>query len=39
MSLSEFRRLAWATANDAAHELGWIKSCDELHGAANQAGS
>jgi hypothetical protein len=39
MSLSEFRSLAWAAANDAAHQLGWIKSCDELHSAAKRAGS
>ena len=30
MSLSEFRNLAWAAANEAAHQLGWIKGCDEL---------
>lgn len=39
MTLSEFRNLAWAAANDAARELGWIKSCDELHGAARLAGT
>ena len=39
ISLSEFRNLAWAAANEAAHQLGWIKSCDELHGAAKRAGS
>jgi hypothetical protein len=38
ITLSEFR-LAWAAANDAARELGWIKSCDELHGAARLAGT
>ena len=36
MSLSEFRSLAWAAANDAAQQLGWIKSCDELHRAAKR---
>jgi hypothetical protein len=36
MSLSEFRSLAWAAANDAAHQLGWIKSCDELHKAVKR---
>jgi hypothetical protein len=39
MSLSEFRSLAWAAANEAAHELGWIKGCDELHRAAKRAGN
>jgi hypothetical protein len=34
MTLSEFRKAAWAAANDAARELGWIKSCGELHQAA-----
>ena len=38
ISLSEFRSLAWTAATDAAHQLGWIKSCDELHRAAKQAG-
>ena len=36
--LSEFRNLAWAAANDTARQFGWIKSCDELHGAAELAG-
>jgi hypothetical protein len=34
MTLSEFRNLAWAAANETARGLGWIKSCDELHRAA-----
>ena len=38
ITLSEFRNLAWAAANEAAHQLGWIKSCDELHRAAKRAG-
>jgi hypothetical protein len=38
ISLSEFRNLAWAAANEAARELGWIKSCDELHRAAKRTG-
>ena len=38
ISLSEFRSLAWSVAN-AAHQLGWIKSCDELHRAAKRAGT
>lgn len=38
MTLSEFRNEAWTAANDAARQLGWIKSCDELHGEAKLAG-
>ena len=26
-------------ANEAAQQLGWIKSCDELHRAAKRAGN
>jgi len=37
--IGEFRSLAWAAANEAAHQLGWIKSCDELHRTAKRAGS
>ena len=37
MSLSEFRSLAWAAANEAAHQLGWIKSYEELHRVAKRA--
>jgi hypothetical protein len=39
ITLSEFRNLAWAAANETARQLGWIKSCDELHRAAKRAGS
>jgi len=39
ITFSEFRSLAWAAANEAAHQLGWIKSCDELHRAAKRVGS
>jgi hypothetical protein len=38
ITLKEFRAVAWETANEKAHELGWIKSCDELHEAAKRAG-
>jgi len=31
ITFSEFRALAWAVANDAAHQLGWISGYDELH--------
>ena len=34
ITLSEFRNLAWAAANEAARQLGWIKSCEDLHRAA-----
>lgn len=34
ITLSEFRNLAWATANEMARKLGWIRSCEELHRAA-----
>ena len=37
MTLSEFRNVAWRAADDAARQLGWIKSCDELHGEAKLA--
>jgi hypothetical protein len=39
ITLSEFRNLAWAAANDAAHQLGWTKSCNELHTAAKRSES
>jgi hypothetical protein len=35
----EFRAVAWEAANEKARELGWIKSCDELHEAVKRAGS
>jgi hypothetical protein len=38
ISLSEFRNLAWAAANETAREMGWIKSCEELHRAAKRTG-
>jgi hypothetical protein len=37
ITLSEFRYLAWAAANETARQLGWIKRCDELHKAAKLA--
>ena len=39
ITLSEFRNLAWAAANEAAHQLGWINGCEELHRTAIRAGS
>lgn len=33
ISLSEFRNLAWTAANDKARSLGWVRSCNELHGS------
>jgi hypothetical protein len=35
---SEFRALAWEAANEMARQLGWTKSCDELHRAAKRTG-
>jgi len=37
ITLSEFRALAWAAANDAARQLGWIRDYDELHEAVKLA--
>jgi hypothetical protein len=42
ITFSEFRALAWATANDTARRLGWISGYGELHEAvklANASGS
>jgi len=39
ITLKEFRALAWEVANEKARELGWIRSCDELHEAVKRAGS
>ena len=38
ITLSEFRNLAWAAANETARRLGWIKNYEELHRAARRAG-
>jgi hypothetical protein len=35
----EFRTLAWEAANERAFELGWIRSCDEMHEAVKRAAS
>jgi hypothetical protein len=32
----EFRGLAWEAANEKARDLGWVKSCDELHEAVKR---
>ena len=39
IGFSEFRALAWEVANEAARQLGWIRSCNELHEAAKAAGA
>ena len=39
ITLKEFRSLAWEAANARAYELGWIRSCDELHEAVKRAAS
>jgi hypothetical protein len=38
-TFKEFRTLAWEAANERARELGWVKSCDELHEAVKRAGA
>jgi hypothetical protein len=38
ITFREFRTLAWEAANEKAHDLGWVKSCDELHEAVKRAG-
>ena len=37
ISFSEFRNLAWAAANETARQLGWVKSCGDLHQETKQA--
>jgi hypothetical protein len=37
MTFKEFRTLAWEAANAKAHDLGWVKSYDELHEAVKRA--
>ena len=39
ITFSQFRALAWEVANEAARQLRWIRSCNELHEAAKLAGS
>ena len=39
ISFKEFRTLAWEAANERARELGWVRSCDELHEAVRRAGA
>jgi hypothetical protein len=36
ITLMEFRALAWEAANEKARDLGWVKSCDELHEAVKR---
>ena len=36
LTLSEFRQLAWEAANEAARQLGWTKSYEELHRVAKK---
>ena len=38
ITFREFRTLAWEAANEKARDLGWVKSCDELHEAVKRAG-
>ena len=30
---------SWQAANERARDLGWVRSCDELHEAVKRAGS
>ena len=39
MTFQEFRTLAWEAANEKARDLGWVRSCDELHEAVKRAGA
>ena len=38
-TFKEFRTLAWEAANERARELGWVRSCNELHEAVKRAGA
>jgi hypothetical protein len=38
ITFREFRTLAWVAANEKARDLGWVKSCKELHEAVKRAG-
>ena len=39
ITFSEFRTLAWEVGNATARQLGWIRSCNELHEAVKRAAS
>ncbi len=39
ITFSQFRALAWEVANEAARQLGWIRSCNDLHEAAKLTGT
>ena len=39
ITFKEFRTLAGQAANETAHDLGWVKSYDELHEAVKLAAS
>jgi hypothetical protein len=39
ITFKEFRILAWEAANERARDLGWVRSCHELHEAVKRAGS
>jgi len=36
VTFAEFQGLAWASANEAARRLGWIRTCEKVHKAATQ---
>ena len=37
ITFNEFRALAWEAANEKARNLGWVKSCGELHEEVKRA--
>ena len=37
MTFQEFRSLAWEVANLKARDLGWVRSCGQLHEAVKRA--
>jgi hypothetical protein len=37
ITFNEFRAFAWEAANETARQLGWIRSCGDLHDALKLA--
>ena len=38
ITFRRFRTVAWEAANEKARDLGWVKSCEDLHEAVKHAG-